>query len=128
MADPVAGVYTVQVSKQGVGQLSRMRCVARDVQRHGMQFVPVAADEVLPGAFVPRGAAASQNEFFQTQSTAEIGGFIRRSQREILTLNIAQDRRKWRATHPKTPSPAALGGGNPLLVPRGGWGGCGHAF
>src|SRR6266404_1659205 len=128
MADLVAGVYTVQVSKQGVGQLSRMRCVARDVQRHGMQFVPVAADEVLPGAFVPRGAAASQNEFFQTQSTAEIGGFIRRSQREILTLNIAQDRRKLRAIQPISHSAAAFVEGERLLVSQGGLGGCGHAF
>ena len=94
MANSISSAYTVQVRKQGIGQLSRMGCVARDVQRHGMQFVPVAADEVLPSVLVPRGAPACHSEFFQTQSTAEIDGFIRRSQREILTLNIAQDRRK----------------------------------
>src|SRR6266446_3009110 len=120
MADSVAGVYTVQVSKQGVGQLSRMRCVARDVQRHGMQFVPVAADEVLPGAFVPRGAAASQNEFFQTQSTAEIGGFIRRSQREVLALNVAQDCHKLLAVQTIRGSAAAFVERKRLLVSQGG--------
>src|SRR6266849_6727500 len=126
MANSISSAYTVQVRKQGIGQLSRMGCVARDVQRHGMQFVPVAADEVLPRALVPRGATPSQNEFFQTQSSAEIGSFARRSQGEVLALNVAQDRHKLLAIQPIHRSAGTFVECECLLVCQGGLGGYGH--
>src|SRR6267142_3689518 len=102
-----------------------MRCVASNVQSHGMQLVPIAADEVLPGALVSRGAATCQDEFFKPQSSAKIGGFIWRSQRQVLALNVAQDRRKLLAIQPIGRRAAAFVECERLLVSQGGLGGCG---
>src|SRR5580765_5117509 len=96
-----------------------MSRVARDVQRHRMKFVPVAADEILPGALVPGGATSCQNEFFETQSSAEVGGFLRRSQRQVFALNVAQDRRKLLAIQPIGSSPAAFVECERLLIFQG---------
>jgi hypothetical protein len=49
-----------------------MCAVARDVQRHAVQLLPVTADEVLPRALVSRGTGARQRQFFQTQPGAEV--------------------------------------------------------
>src|SRR5882757_3327212 len=108
MPDSVPRVHAVQVSKQGIGEVGCVGCVARNMQRHGTQFVSITADEVLPGAFVSRGAGARENQFFEAQSATEIGGFVRGGLGQVLTLNVAQDGCKLLAIHPISRSSAAF--------------------
>ena len=99
MRNSVARAHSVQIRKQRIGQLGGMRAVARDVQRHAVQLLTVAADEVFPRAFVAGGTGARQRQFFQTQRCAEISLLFRRSRRQILALNFFEDRRELFRAH-----------------------------
>jgi len=58
------------------GAFRGMCAVTRDVQRHGTQFVSIAADEILPCLFASCSTGTRENQFFQAQSGTEIGGFV----------------------------------------------------
>ena len=94
-----------------------MGAVARNVQRHAVQLLPVAADEVLPRPLVSRGTGARQRQFFQTQRGAEVSflfcrsvacRFVGRIRRKILAQNFIEDGRELLGAHAIGRSPAAL--------------------
>ena len=76
-----------------------MHAVASNVQRHAVQFLTIAADEIFPGALVAGSTGARQCQFFEPQRGAEIGSLIRRSIRNILALDIYQDHRELFRAH-----------------------------
>ena len=93
-----------------------MRAIARNVQRHPEQLLPVAADEVLPRALVSPGTGARQRQFLQPQPGAEVGLLFRRNVgrtggrivRKILAQNFIEDGRELLRAHAVSRSPAAL--------------------
>src|ERR1700681_17079 len=97
-----------------------MSAVARDVQRHAVQLLPVAVDDALPSPLVSRGTGVRQRQFLQTQGGAEgaflfggnVGGIcgriLRRILKKILAQNFVEDRRELLRVHVVSRSPAAL--------------------
>ena len=98
-----------------------MGAVARNVQRHAVQLLPVAADEVLPRPLVSRRTGARQRQFFQAQPRAEVGFLFCRSagrfsgrtlepklSRKILAQNFIEDGRELLRAHGIGRGPAAL--------------------
>src|ERR1700692_84042 len=94
-----------------------MCSIAGNVQRHPVQLLPIAADEVLPGALVPGRAGTRQRQLLQMKSAAEFICLFRRRwrvMREILAQNFTQDFRESLRTN------AINGGATALVKSRGG--------
>src|SRR5208282_626707 len=107
-----------------------MCAVPRNVQRHVVQLLAIAADEVLPCPFVSRGACARQRQLFQTQPGAELSFLLRRSvgriQQKILAQNFIEDGSELPGRHAVSRSPAALVKSGSEICSRAGLGGAWH--
>ena len=55
LAKILARVDAIEIGEEGVGQVSGVGGVARDVQCHAVQLLPITADEIVPGLLVAGG-------------------------------------------------------------------------
>src|SRR5208337_3761760 len=132
-ADSIARVHSIQIGEQGIGQLGGVYAVARNVQRHAVQLLPVAADEVLPRPLVSGRTGARQHQFFQTQRGAKVSFllhflFYRRvgGIQKIFAQNFIEDGGKLLGAHAVSHSPAALIKSRGEICSRAGLGGAWH--